>query len=76
MGATACLSANDSSAIGMAEDRQVKRQGSNVAGLGERILLGMTYGEFGAVLNTQDNSHIAELLNHNVVLEMDGLSSS
>ncbi len=36
----------------------------------------MTYGEFGAVLNTQDNSHIAELLNHNVVLEMDGLSSS
>ena len=42
----------------------------------ERILLGMTYGEFGAVLNTQDNSHIAELLDHNVVLEMDGLSSS
>jgi hypothetical protein len=42
----------------------------------ERILLAMTYGEFGAVLNTQDNSHIAELLNHNVVLEMDGLSSS
>jgi len=42
----------------------------------ERILLGMTYGEFGAVLNTQDNSHIAELLNHNVILEMDGLSSS
>ncbi|MFC1635405.1 helicase HerA domain-containing protein, partial [Planctomycetota bacterium] len=27
----------------------------------ERILLGMTYGEFGAVLNTQDNSHVAEL---------------
>jgi hypothetical protein len=42
----------------------------------ERILLGMTYGEFGAVLNTQDNSHVAELLKHNVVLEMDGLSSS
>jgi len=42
----------------------------------ERILLGMTYGEFGAVLNTQDNSHVAELLQHNVVLEMDGLSSS
>jgi len=42
----------------------------------ERILLAMTYGEFGAVLNTQDNSHVAELLNHNVVLEMDGLSSS
>ena len=42
----------------------------------ERILLGMTYGEFGAVLNTQDNSHVAELLGHNVVLEMDGLSSS
>jgi energy-coupling factor transporter ATP-binding protein EcfA2 len=42
----------------------------------ERILLGMTYGEFGAVLNTQDNSHVAELLDHNVILEMDGLSSS
>ena len=42
----------------------------------ERILLAMTYGEFGAVLNTQDNSHVAELLDHNVVLEMDGLSSS
>jgi energy-coupling factor transporter ATP-binding protein EcfA2 len=42
----------------------------------ERILLAMTYGEFGAVLNTQDNSHVAELLDHNVVLEMDGLSSA
>jgi len=42
----------------------------------ERILLAMTYGEFGAVLNTQDNSHIAELLGYNAVLEMDGLSSS
>jgi hypothetical protein len=42
----------------------------------ERILLAMTYGEFGAVLNTQDNSHVAELLNQNVVLEMDGLSGS
>ncbi len=42
----------------------------------ERILLAMTYGEFGAVLNTQDNSHVAELLNCNAVLEMDGLSGS
>jgi Holliday junction resolvase-like predicted endonuclease/energy-coupling factor transporter ATP-binding protein EcfA2 len=42
----------------------------------ERILLAMTYGEFGAVLNTQDNSHVAELLEHNVILEMDGLSGS
>jgi len=42
----------------------------------ERILLGMTYGEYGAVLSTQDNSHVAELLDHNVVLEMDGLSSA
>jgi len=42
----------------------------------ERILLAMTYGEFGAVLNTQDNSHIADLLGCNAVLEMDGLSSS
>ncbi|MCO6438583.1 MAG: ATP-binding protein [Phycisphaerae bacterium] len=42
----------------------------------ERILLGMTYGEFGAVVNTQDNGHVRDLLNHNVVLEMDGLSSN
>jgi len=42
----------------------------------ERILLAMTYGEFGTVLNTQDNSHVAELLDYNAVLEMDGLSSS
>ncbi len=42
----------------------------------ERILLAMTYGEFADVVNTQDNSHVRELLDHNVVLEMDGLSSS
>jgi Holliday junction resolvase-like predicted endonuclease len=42
----------------------------------ERILLAMTYGEFGSVLNTQDNSHVVELMDHNVVLEMDGLSGS
>lgn len=42
----------------------------------ERILLAMTYGEFGAVLNTQDNRHVARLLDDNVVLEMDGLSSA
>jgi energy-coupling factor transporter ATP-binding protein EcfA2 len=42
----------------------------------ERILVAMTYGEFGAVINTQDNAHAAQLLDHNVVLEMDGLSSS
>src|SRR4030043_48528 len=36
----------------------------------------MTYGEFGSVLNTQDNSHVVELMDHNVVLEMDGLSGS
>ena len=42
----------------------------------ERILLAMSYGEFASVVNTQDNSHIRNLLDHNVVLEMDGLSSS
>ncbi len=42
----------------------------------ERILLSMSYGEFGAALNTQDNSHVQDLLNHNVVLEMDGLPSA
>lgn len=41
----------------------------------ERILQAMIHGEFGKVLNARDNSHIAELLNHNVVLEMDGLAS-
>jgi energy-coupling factor transporter ATP-binding protein EcfA2 len=42
----------------------------------ERILQAMVYGEFGKVLKTQNNSHISEILNHNVVLEMDGLASS
>ena len=42
----------------------------------ERILLGMTYGEFGSVVRTQDNRQIQNLLDHNVVLEMDGLSSN
>jgi len=42
----------------------------------ERILLAMTYGEFGAVVNTQSNDHIQGLLDHNIVLEMDGLSSN
>ena len=42
----------------------------------ERILLAMSYGEFGAVINTQHNDHVAGLLDHNVVLEMDGLSSA
>jgi hypothetical protein len=42
----------------------------------ERILLAMTYGEFASVVDTQSNAHVADLLNHNVVLEMDGLSSS
>ncbi|MCY2950579.1 MAG: hypothetical protein NTU53_01215, partial [Planctomycetota bacterium] len=42
----------------------------------ERILLAMTYGEFASVVDTQTNAHVADLLNHNVVLEMDGLSSS
>ena len=42
----------------------------------ERILLAMTYGEFAAVVNTQDNSHVLDLMDHNVVLEMDGLSSN
>jgi energy-coupling factor transporter ATP-binding protein EcfA2 len=42
----------------------------------ERILLAMTYGEFASVVDTQSNAHVAELLDHNVILEMDGLSSS
>lgn len=42
----------------------------------ERILLAMTYGEFGRVVSTQDNGHVQHLLDDNVVLEMDGLSSA
>lgn len=42
----------------------------------ERILLALLYGEFAAVLDTPDNRHVVDLLKHNVVLEMDGLSSS
>ena len=42
----------------------------------ERILLAMTYGEFAGVVNTQDNRHVQGLLDHHVVLEMDGLSSN
>ncbi|RKY10141.1 MAG: hypothetical protein DRP56_01590, partial [Planctomycetota bacterium] len=42
----------------------------------ERILLAMMYGEFGAVINARDNGHVVSLLDENVVLEMDGLSSS
>jgi hypothetical protein len=42
----------------------------------ERILLAMTYGEFSSVVNCQSNRQVEDLLNANVVLEMDGLSSS
>ena len=42
----------------------------------ERILLSMMYGEFGSVINAKDNGHVISLLDENVVLEMDGLSSS
>ena len=42
----------------------------------ERILLAMTYGEFASVVDTQSNAHVVRILDHNVILEMDGLSSS
>lgn len=42
----------------------------------QRILLAMTYGEFGDVVETQSNHQVLELLEHHVVLEMDGLSSN
>ncbi|NOG53116.1 MAG: ATP-binding protein [Planctomycetes bacterium] len=42
----------------------------------ERILLALTYGEFGSVVDTQNNAEVLELLGHDVVLEMDGLSGS
>ena len=42
----------------------------------ERILLALSYGEFGKVLTGQDNSSVALLLDDNVIMEMDGLSGS
>ena len=42
----------------------------------ERILLAMTYGDFGAALNAGDNTHVRDLLDRNVILEMDGRASS
>jgi hypothetical protein len=42
----------------------------------ERILLAMSYGEFASVVNTNDNGQVSSLLEHNVILEMDGLSSN
>lgn len=42
----------------------------------ERILLALCYGEFGKVLDCQDNTAIAGLLDDNVIMEMDGLSGN
>lgn len=42
----------------------------------ERILIALSYGEFGDVLNTQNNRDVSQLLACNVVLEMDGLSGA
>lgn len=42
----------------------------------ERILQAMCYGEYANVVNTDDNRHVERLLDDNVVLELDGLSSA
>ena len=42
----------------------------------ERILLGMTYGDFGEALNTRSNDHVQQLLDYNAILELDGLPSA
>lgn len=42
----------------------------------ERILLALTYGEFGSVVDTQSNAELLDMLDHDVVLEMDGLSGA
>jgi len=62
--------------LGWLRDVRLKGRAAMWQASAERILQAMLYGEFGRVLNTQDNSHIVEILNHNVVLEMDGLASS
>ncbi len=57
-------------------DTKLKGRAAQWKASAERILQAICYGEFGLVVNTQDNSHIVELLDHNVVLEMDSLSSN
>jgi ABC-type dipeptide/oligopeptide/nickel transport system ATPase component len=42
----------------------------------ERILIALTHGEFGSILNANSNAAVASLLDRNVVIEMDGLSSA
>lgn len=55
--------------------QKLKGRAAQWAASAERILLAMTYGDFADVINTQDNTDVAHLLDHHVVLEMDGLSS-
>ncbi len=62
--------------LGWLSNTKLKGRAAMWQASAERILRAMLYGEFGRVLNTQDNSHVAEILNHNVVLEMDGLAGS
>lgn len=62
--------------LGWLNNTRLKGRAAMWQASAERILRAMIYGEFGKVLNTQNNSHVAEILNHNVVLEMDGLASS
>jgi len=56
--------------------RKLKGRAAMWQASAERILLAMTYGEFGTVLRTGNNSHVPGLLKENVVFEMDGLSSN
>jgi hypothetical protein len=62
--------------LGWLRNSKLKGRAAQWKASAERILLAMTYGEFGEVINTTDNSHLATLLRQNVILEMDGLSSS
>lgn len=62
--------------LGWLRNAKLKGRASLWKTSAERILVSLLFGEFGKVLNTQNNNHIADMLNHNVVLEMDGLSSS
>lgn len=42
----------------------------------ERIMQALSLGEFGKIVDTQNNADVAGLLLENVVLEMDGLASN
>ncbi|AQT68733.1 conjugal transfer ATP-binding protein TraC [Anaerohalosphaera lusitana] len=62
--------------LGWLKNAKLKGRAAQWQASAQRILMAMTYGEFGRVVETQDNSDILKLLDENCVLEMDGLSAN